>query len=56
MSSGTTFDFYVSQLAISYEGYVNDKEKRRANGEIMSSAPKLTQEQMMDMIARAKAK
>lgn len=56
MAQGTTFDFYVSQLAISYEGYVHDKEKRRANGEVINPPAKLTQEQMMDMIARVKAK
>lgn len=53
MAQATTFDLTVGQLAVDYQNYTYDVEKRKQSGQAMP-APKLTQEQMLDMIKRTK--
>lgn len=53
MAQATTFDLTVGQLAVDYQNYTYEVEKRKQNGLAMP-APKLTQEQMLDMIKKAK--
>jgi hypothetical protein len=52
MRDATTFDLTVSQIAIDYENYLNEKEQRRSQG--LPAAKKLTQEEMLDMIKKAR--
>ena len=53
MAQATTFDLTVGQLAVDYQNYSYEVEKRRQNGQAMP-APKLTQEQMQDMMNKVK--
>ena len=53
MAQATTFDLTVGQLAVDYQNYTYEVEKRKQSGLAMP-APKLTQEQMLDMMKKAK--
>ena len=53
MAQATTFDLTVGQLAVDYQNYSYEVEKRKQNGQAMP-APKLTQEQMQDMMNKVK--
>ena len=53
MAQATTFDLTVGQLAVDYKNYTYEVEKRKQNGQAMP-APRLTQEQMQDMMKKAK--
>ena len=53
MAQATTFDLTVGQLAVDYQNYTYEVERRKQNGQAMP-APKLTQEQMQDMMNKVK--
>lgn len=52
MREASTFDLTVSQIAIDYENYINEKEQRRSQG--LPAPKKLTQDEMLDMIKKAR--
>ena len=53
MSTATTFDMEVGQLAVEYENYCYERERNKSDG-VTVPAKNLTQEQMLDMIKKVK--
>lgn len=51
LETGSSLDIMVSELAMGYENYLNRKAQGKA-----PLAPDLTQEEMLAMIAKARAK
>lgn len=50
MSRATTFDLYVIDLSARYERYRNEAAEGKS-----APAPKLTQDQMLDMLKKARS-
>jgi hypothetical protein len=54
MSRGTTFDLYVLDISARYQKYVYEKEQASSNGNALPQRRKLTQQEMLDMIAKVR--
>ena len=56
MSRGTTFDLYVLDISARYQTYIHEREQAKTNGLAPPVRKNLSQQEMLDMIARARSK
>ena len=54
MRKGNTFDFYIADLAASYQSWYHEQARKDSGGS--PRAPKLSQEEMQAMIDRVRGK
>lgn len=58
MMTGNTFDFYIADLAASYQSWHYEQSRKNASNGVVNApkAPNLSQEEMVAMIERVKRK
>lgn len=54
MRKGNTFDFYIADLAASYQSWYYEQSRKDSGG--APTAPKLSQDEMQAMIDRVRGK
>jgi hypothetical protein len=54
LKSGTSLDIQISNFAMQYENYLNEKAQNKASGK-QPLTPKLNEQQMLDMLNQVRS-